>query len=46
MLKNLMVLIHARLFIQTKKTPNPNFIQFLPQAQIVMGSNSSIDITD
>jgi hypothetical protein len=46
MLKNLMVLIRANLFIQTKKTPNPDFIQFLPQSYIVMGANDSVDIPD
>lgn len=46
MLKNILVKMHANLFIQTKKTPNPNFIQFLPQSQLVMGKSDSIDITD
>jgi hypothetical protein len=38
--------IQANLFIQTKKTPNPDFLQFLPQSQIVMGANDSVDIPD
>lgn len=46
MLKKLIVKIQANLFIQTKKTPNPDFLQFLPQSQIVMGANDSVDIPD
>lgn len=46
MLKNLIVKIRANLFIQTKKTPNPDFLQFLPQSHIVMGANDSVDIPD
>ena len=38
--------IYNGLFIQTKKTPNPDFLQFLPQSQIVMGTNDSVDIPD
>lgn len=46
MLKNIVKSIQANLFIQTKKTPNPDFLQFLPQSKIVMGSNDSVDIPD
>jgi len=46
MLKKILINLNCNLFIQTKKTPNPDFLQFLPQAQIVMGSNDSVDIPD
>lgn len=46
MLHRLIKNIQVRLFIQTKKTPNPDFLQFLPQSQIVMGANDSVDIPD
>ena len=39
-------IIKAHLFIQTKKTPNPDFLQFLPQSKTVMGSSGSVDIPD
>lgn len=32
------------LFIQTKKTPNPNFLKFVPTAKVVMGAQEPIDI--
>lgn len=32
------------LFIQTKKTPNPNFLKFLPTAKVVMGAEDPVDI--
>jgi hypothetical protein len=32
------------LFIQTQKTPNPNFLKFIPTAKIVMGADDPIDI--
>lgn len=38
--------MQAKLFIQTKKTPNPNFLQFLPQSHVVMGDSDSVDIAD
>jgi hypothetical protein len=46
MLRKLCKNISANLFIQTKKTPNPDFLQFLPQSHTVMGANDSIDIPD
>lgn len=46
MLYRLIKNIKVGLFIQTKKTPNPDFLQFLPQSQIVMGANDSVDIPD
>jgi hypothetical protein len=46
MLNRIITRISASLFIQTKKTPNPDFLQFLPQAHIVMGANDSVDIPD
>jgi hypothetical protein len=46
MLKNLMKTISFSLSIKIKKTPNSNFLQFLPQSEIVMGGNDSIDILD
>jgi hypothetical protein len=33
-----------RLFIQTKKTPNPNFLKFIPTSKLVMGSDDPVDI--
>ena len=32
------------LFIQAHKTPNPNFLKFVPTAKIVMGAQDPIDI--
>ena len=32
------------LFIQTQKTPNPNFLKFLPVTKVVMGDLDTIDI--
>jgi hypothetical protein len=46
MLKTITRILSNGLFIQTKKTPNPDFLQFLPQSQIVMGTNDSVDIPD
>jgi hypothetical protein len=46
MLRKITKMLSANLFIQTKKTPNPDFLQFLPQSQIVMGTNDSVDIPD
>lgn len=46
MIRKLTKLISANLFIQTKKTPNPDFLQFLPQSHIVMGANDPVDIPD
>lgn len=46
MIRNIITNITAKLFIQTKKTPNPDFLQFLPQSKIVMGANGSVDIPD
>lgn len=44
MLKILTRTPSAALFIQTKKTPNPDFMQFLPQSKTVMGNSESVDI--
>ena len=46
MLRRLITKLQAGLFIQTKKTPNPDFLQFLPQSLIVMVANDSVDIPD
>lgn len=46
MLKKILTSLQASLFIQTKKTPNPDFLQFLPQSHAVMGANDSVDIPD
>ena len=32
------------LFIQTQKTPNPNFLKFIPISKLVMGSDDPVDI--
>lgn len=32
------------LFIQTQKTPNPNFLKFLPISKVVMGDQDTVDI--
>lgn len=32
------------LFIQTQKTPNPNFLKFLPASKVVMGDLNTVDI--
>lgn len=32
------------LFIQTQKTPNPNFLKFLPITKVVMGEHEPLDI--
>jgi hypothetical protein len=32
------------LFIQTQKTPNPNFLKFLPASKVVMGDSDTVDI--
>lgn len=32
------------LFIQTKNTPNPNFLKFIPTSKLVMGAQDPIDI--
>jgi hypothetical protein len=34
-----------QLFIQTQKTPNPNFLKFVPTAKIVMGAEDPVDIS-
>ncbi len=33
-----------QLFIQTQKTPNPNFLKFVPTAKVVMGASDPVDI--
>jgi hypothetical protein len=32
------------LFIRTQKTPNPNFLKFIPTAKTVMGAKDPVDI--
>ncbi len=34
------------LFIQTQKTPNPNFLKFVPTSKIVMGAADPVDISN
>ena len=34
---NLLTRTLFNLFIQTQKTPNPNFLKFLPVSKVVMG---------
>lgn len=34
-----------QLFIQTQKTPNPNFLKFVPTAKVVMGAEDPVDIS-
>lgn len=46
MMRKFHTIIKFNLFIQTKKTPNPDFLQFLPQSKIVMGASDSVDIPD
>lgn len=46
MLRSLTKTLLNNLFIQTKKTPNPDFLQFLPQSHVVMGASDSVDIPD
>lgn len=41
---NLFKRISYQLFIQTAKTPNPNFLKFIPTSKIVMGALDPIDI--
>lgn len=41
---NLIRRISYQLFIQTAKTPNPNFLKFIPTSKIVMGAQDPIDI--
>ena len=33
-----------QLFIQTKKTPNPDFLKFLPNGKVVMGDQGTVDM--
>lgn len=33
-----------QLFIQTQKTPNPNFLKFIPTSKVVMGAEDPVDI--
>ena len=37
MFKNILNSLQFSLFIRTKKTPNPDFLQFIPGNKIVMG---------
>jgi hypothetical protein len=37
--------IFYNLFIQTAKTPNPNFLKFIPVSRLVMGTSDPVDIT-
>lgn len=36
--------LKAFVFIQTKKTPNPDFLKFVPGSKIVMGDQPPLDI--
>lgn len=36
--------IFYSLFIHTQKTPNPNFLKFIPTSKSVMGSKDPVDI--
>lgn len=44
MLSRLIFRRAMNIFIQTKKTPNPDFLKFLPGSHSVMGSEETIDI--
>lgn len=41
---NLLSKLSYNLFIHTQKTPNPNFLKFVPTAKLVMGVNDPVDI--
>lgn len=42
---NLLLRNSFNLFIQTSKTPNPNFLKFIPVSKSVMGSYDPVDIS-
>lgn len=44
MLKSFINTIKMNLFIETKKTPNPDFLKFLPNGKIVMGDQQTVDM--
>lgn len=34
------------IYVETQKTPNPNFLKFIPDGQNVLGSEGTLDISD
>jgi hypothetical protein len=42
---NLLLRTSYNLFIQTSKTPNPNFLKFIPVSKSVMGASDPVDIS-
>ena len=44
MFRNFLTTIRMQLFIQTQKTPNPDFLKFLPNGKVVMGDKGTVDI--
>lgn len=44
MLKKALLSLRMSLFIQTQKTPNPDFLKFLPSGKVVMGDKGTVDI--
>lgn len=34
------------LYVETQKTPNPNFLKFIPDGHNVLGSEGTLDISD
>ncbi len=46
-ISNSVFLLHkyfAQIHIDTLKTPNPNFLKFVPSGKDIMGSKGSLDI--
>ena len=41
---NILTRILYPLFIHTHKTPNPNFLKFVPTNKLVMGTADPVDI--
>lgn len=44
MLRKKLLVPFMQLFIQTKKTPNPDFLKFLPNGKVVMGDQGTVDM--
>ena len=44
MINKLINKVAAPIFIQTKKTPNPDFLKFVPGSHVVMGDKDPVDI--
>lgn len=44
MFRKIMTINAMQLFIQTTKTPNPNFLKFLPNGKVVMGDKGTVDM--